>query len=369
MDKDAPPITCAVMPRLLPLLAVLSMLLGACGAGGTDTTACPTTTETVELPEPVELSYSFEPGTIFRYEVSFEQHLTMTASGDGSALGEEEMPGNADLGISGVTTFTHSVEEGAEPGTYDINILGEFSDLAVSGTVDGEPVDSGEIPDLAEIEPVETTITVDEQGNVISGGEGDLGLGGALGGEPSGLGGLAAPGMDLGSLIGPSLADREVTVGDTWSDTIENPMPFGDDSIVTNVENEVTGTDTVDGADVFVIETASSTSLIEFDLADMMIAFFEGFMPEEATPEERAELEAMTQELRFLMTVEPSSYLTTTWFDPLAGYARRAESSGESRMAFDVNFPDETTAEMTAFSMEMVIDQTVEYRLLDTDSA
>lgn len=328
-----------------------------------------TVPSTEATPEAVLLSYRFEPGTTLRYEVTFDQHLTMSATGDGSALGEEEIPGNADLDISGTTTFTNTVAEGAEPGTYDITIVGDFSNLQVTGTVDGEPVDSGEIPDLAEIEPVENTITVDEKGNVISGGGDDLGLGGALGGDPTAPGGLGAPGMDLGSFVGPSLAEREVTIGDTWSETVENPMPFGDESVSTTLESQVTGRETLDGVEVFVIETDSSTSLIEFNLAEMMIGFFAAFMPEEATAEEKAELEAMMEDLRFLMIVEPSSYHSTTWFDPVAGYARRSESAGTTRMSFDINFPDETTGEMVAFTMEMIMDQKVGYRLLGVESA
>lgn len=354
------------MRPTLPSVIALALVAAACGQSSADSTTVPTTEP---APEAVQLSYSFEPGTTFEYEVSFDQQLNMSTTGDSAALGEEEMPGQADLGISGVTTFTHTVEEGAEPGTFDITILGDFTDLTVTGTVDGEPVDSGEIPELADIEPVETTITVDEQGNVLSTGEEDLGLGGVLGGDPSALGALGSPNMDFGTLIGPPLADREVTVGDTWSETLEEPMPFGEDSITTTVENEVTGTDTIDGADVFVIETISTTSLIEFDLAEMMIGFFAAFMPEEATPEERAEVEAMMANLRFLMTIQPSDYTTTSWFDPAAGYARRAETAGSSQITFDVNFPDEATGEMIAFAMDMAIDQTVSYHLVDASSA
>jgi hypothetical protein len=358
------------MRRTRPIVIGLALVVAACGQTSADSTTVATTVPTTEpAPEAVQLSYGFEPGTTLQYEVSFDQQLTMSTSGDSAALGEEEMPGQADLGISGVTTFTHNVEEGAEPGTFDIAIRGDFTDLTVTGTVDGEPVDSGEIPELADIEPVETTITVDEKGNVISTGEEDLGLGGALGGDPSALGALGSPGMDFGTLIGPPLADREVTVGDTWSETVEEPMPFGEDSFTTTVDNEVTGTDTVDGADVFVIETISKTSLIEFDLAEMMIGFFAAFMPEEATPEERAELEAMMAEVRFMMTIQPSDYATTSWFDPAAGYARRAETAGASQITFDVNFPDETTGGLVAFAMDMAIDQTVSYRLVEAAGA
>lgn len=352
------------MPGLRNALVALALVLAACGQGAADTTIAPTTTQ---APEPVLLSYQFEPGTTSSYEVAFEQHITMSASGDPAAMGGEEMPGTADLEVSGVTTFAHTVEEGTEPGTFDITVVGDFTDLTVTGTVDGEPVDSEEIPELAQIEPVRTTITVDEKGKILSASDGLLGEE-ALG-ELGALSGMDSPGMDLGSLVGPSLAEREVTVGDSWSDTIETPMPFGDEPITTTAESTVTGLDTLNGVEVFVIETTSSTSAIELDLGQMMIGFFQGFMSEETTPEEQAELEAMLEGLRFLMTVEPSSYLTTTWFDQEAGRALEADSSGTTQMTFDINFPDMSTGEMLAFTMDMTIDQSVEFRFLDSASA
>jgi hypothetical protein len=355
------------MSRVLsPLLVVLVLVVAACGEESADTTLPPGTEVT---PQPVLLSYEFEPGTELRYEVRFDQHITISASGEPTALGGEDIPGDADLDVSGVTTFTHTVEAGAEPGTYEITIVGDFTDLELSGVLDGEPVESGEFLDFAQIEPVETTVTVDEQGNVLSSTDDEFGLGGELGGELTGLASMASPGMDLGSLVGPSLSEREVTVGDTWSETIENPVPFGGAVITTSVENEVTGTDTMDGVEVFVIETNSSTSMIEFDLGEMMVGFFEAFMSAEATAEERAELEAMLEGLRFLIVVDPSSYRTTTWFDHTAGHSLRSESVGTTQMTYDINFPDEASGEMMAFTMDMTMDQKVAHRLLDAGSA
>lgn len=359
------------MRGTLSLISALAILIAACGEQTADTTVAPTSTEaptTTEFPAAVLLSYNFEPGTTSRYEVEFVQNIVMSASGDPSVMGGEEVPGTADLEVSGLTTFTQTVEAGAEPGTFDITVVGDFSDLTVTGTADGEPVDPEEIPDLAEIDPVRTTFTVDEQGNILSSTDGSVG-GDPLAGDFGALGGMGTPGMEFGSLVGPSLAEREVTVGDSWSETIEEPMPFGGEGITTSVENRVTGTETVEGVEVFVIETTSTTTAIEFDLGQMMIGFFESFMPEEATDEERAELEAMMEDLRFLMTVEPSTYLTTTWFDPDAGQALRSESSGATQMTFDVNFPDEATGEMVAFAMDMTLDQQVFYRFLGIGSA
>lgn len=353
------------MRGTLRLLVILAVLVAACGREAVTTTSPPTTEA---APEAVLLSYKFEPGTTIRYEVQFDQHILTSASGDPSALGGEEVPGDADLEVSGVTTFTHTVDAGTQPGTFDVTVFGDFTDLTVTGTVDGEPVPAGMTPDFADIEPIRTTVTVDEKGNVLSATDGSVG-GGSLGGDLGalgGMGGMATPGLDLGSLVGPSLAEREVTVGDSWSETIENPMPFGGEPITTSVESRITGQEELDGVEVFVIDTTSSTSAIDFDLGQMMIGFFEGFMPAEATAEERAELEAMMEELRFLMKMEPSSFLTTTWFDPEGGHARRSESSGSTVMSFDINFPDETTGELAAFTMEMTLDQNIRYRFLDS---
>lgn len=365
--------------RTFTLLAVLALVAAACngsGAGdGTTTTSSvaeTTTTTTVPAPEAVRLAYALEPGTSHDYEVEIDQTIDMSSSGDTSALGEtegEDIPAEMSIQVTGASVFTHTVAEGPEAGTFEITITGDFSDLEFSGTIDGEPVDPSEVPDMAEMDPVDHSIVVDEKGNVIP--DDSAGLGEGLFG---GLGGLDmmdqfGAGGGAGRFIGPPLPDGEVTVGDTWSDTVETPTMPGEDPVVTEIASEVVGIDTIDDIEVLVIETTDSTSEIEFDLAELLIGFMTAFVPDDMSEEEQAELDALVEDLRFAFTVDPQVMESTTWFDSDAGLALQSELSGDTHLVMDMNIPDESTGEMVEFAMDMNIGQHVTYRLIGSDSA
>lgn len=349
--------------RHISIVTVLALGVAACGADA----AVQSTTTAVEstTPDALRLSYSLEPGTTFEYEVGIDQQIEMSATGDASAMGDEEIPGDASINLTGTTAFTHSVAEGPQPGTYEITISGDFTDLQITGTIDGEPIGQTDIPDFAELEPIEVTIVVDEQGNVIVD---DEPFGDPLGGL-GGFGDFAAPGMDPGQFVGPPFPDRPVTVGDSWSESIESPVFMDGDPIVTQIESEVTATDTIDGHEVLVIETTSTTSMIEFDLAEFLVGFFQAFIPEGATDVETAEIDAIAEGLRFLFIIDETVSDMTTWFDAEAGYARQAEFSMSTSIVMDINMPDDETGELVGFGMEMRIAQDVTYRLIDAAKA
>ena len=364
--------------RILSALAVLALVLAACTGGGdaaeTTTTAPDASTTTAEsAPEAMLLSYSLQPGSTHSYEVTLDQQIDLTSEGEGAAAGDEELPGSMSITLDGTTIFTHTVAEGPEPGTYEVTIRGEFTDLAVEGTVDGEPVQPGEVPDVAEMEPIDITIIVDEQGNLISepAQTGDL-FGGDLGGL-GGLGGLEnlAPGTELGRLVGPPLPEEPVTVGDSWSETREIPMPMGleGNPVTTEINSEVIATDILDGEDVLVIETEMITSPIEFDLAEFLIGFFSAFLGEDASEEDQAELDALIEDLRFLFVIDESIGNMTTWFDTEAGLARQSELDSETHLIMDLNMPDQATGEMMGLVLDMNVDQVVSYRLVDSAGA
>jgi len=335
--------------RPIPRLLILALVAAACGGGEADT------------PEAAELRYTLEPGAGLEYEVTLDQHIDVTAVGDPSLLGEE-VPVDMSVDVSGVTTLTHTVAEGSAPGTYEVTIRGDFSDLSFDGTVDGEPIDPDELPDLAVIEPVDATIVVDEHGNVVSSGD-------ELFSDPfatglSNLSDLAGAALDPGRFVGPPLPDHEVAVGDVWSKTIDIPTFMDDDEITTEVVSEATGTDTVDGADVLVIETASTTSKIEMDMTELILGMFKSFSESEASEEELAELEAIEEDLRFAFTLDESTANMTTWLDPTAGRARKAERRGSGHVVVDINVPDEAAGGMIEFRVEMSVDQLIKFRLL-----
>jgi hypothetical protein len=351
--------------RHIGLVALFALMAAACGQP--DTVPTPSTTPEPEV-EAVLLSYTLEPGTTFEYEVDIDQDIELTTSGDTSQLGEEDMPGEAQINLTGTTTFTHSVADGPEPGTYAVTITGEFSDLAFSGTVDGESVEQSDIPEMAQMEPVEMTVIVDEQGNIIP--ESNPGLGEDFLGQFGGLDMLGQMGsVNPGQFVGPPLTEDEVTVGDTWSETIETPTMPDADPVTTLIESEVVGAETLEGNEVFVIQTTTTTSPIEFDLAELLIGFMTAFVPEETTPEEQAELDAIIEQLKFAFSVDESVGELTTWFDHDEGVARQADLANTTHMVMDVAIPDEATGEMVAFGVDMTIGQSISYRLVGTEPA
>lgn len=349
-------------------IAALALVLAACnpsdGAEGSTTSSTVEATTTSAPAETVLLSYSLESGTSFTYEVDIDQNIEMAASGDTTALGEEEIPGDLSLDVSGTTALTYDIEDGPEEGTFAITITGDLSGLDISGTMDGEQVSADDVPDFAGVEPVDVTIVVDEQGNIIPD---DTGLGEGFLGDLGGLdmlSQLGGAGLGGGQFVGPPLSDDEVAVGDTWSETVETPALPGDDPITMQVDSEVVRADTVDGREVFVIETTTSTSGIEFDLADVLIGFMTALVPEDASDEELAEIDALVEQLRFAFSVDPQTAQMTTWFDFEDGLARQTDYSNATHLVMDINVPDEATGELVEFAMDMTITQDVTYRLM-----
>lgn len=356
------------MKRSLSLATVLALVLAACGGTSADPSISPES-ETPAV-EAVLLSYSLAAGDEFQYEVGLDQHIEMSASGDPSLMGGEDLPGEASVDVAGTATFAHVISDGPEPGTYEVHITGEFTDVSVTGTIDGESIDSTETPEFAAIEPIDVTVIVDEQGNIVhEGGDIEDPLGGILG-DLGALGGGAgpAPGHDPGQFIGPPLSDDEVTVGDTWTDEIETPG-LGEDPIVTSITSTVSGVEELDGTDVLVIDSNAVTSLIEFDLAEFFAGMFGAMAPEGASTEETAEFEAMMGQLQFLISVDGTTADSRTWFDAEAGVAKQSETTSATSISMDMNIPDEVTGEMAGLVMDMTLDQDVTYRLISGPTA
>lgn len=362
--------------RLFSLIAVLGLVVAACGettesttttavsAAESTTTAVESTTTTAPEVQTRPLSYALEPGTSLQYEVDLDQAIDMVTTGDPSALGDEDedFPAEMSIRMRGTSVFTYTIEEGPEPGTFEITITGEFSEIELSGTIDGEPADQADAPEMTEILPVHETFIVDEQGNIIH--DDSAAFGDDL------FGGLAmfdqfGEGPEMGHFIGPAFPDHDLNVGDSWSDTTEIDAMGDDGPIVTHTENHVVGTDSVDGTEVLVIETTSTTSEIAFDLAELIIGFMMAFMDEDGDPDELAEMEEMIEHLRLAFTMDETVSDMTTWFDPESGTSRRAELSTGLRMTIDANVPDDITGEMIAFEMDMSLDQVLTYRLID----
>ncbi len=354
--------------RTLTSFTALVLVVAACGTGESADTTTPAPV-TAPAPEAVLLSYSLKDGQTFTYEVTLDQQIEMTVEGDPTALGEEDMPGDVSITVNGTSTITQEIADGPEPGTFAVTVTGDFSDLEFAGTIDGEQIEKGETPDFAEMGPIDVTIIVDEQGHIIPEENPDLGedLFGGLG--QMDMLEQFAPGAGIGQFIGPPFSDQEVTVGDTWSDTVEIPTMPGSDPVTSQIDSEVVGTDTVEGHDVFVIETTTATSAIDFDLAEILIGFLTAFVPDDATDEERAEIDQIASELRFAFAVDPQTANLTTWFDAAEGVTRQAEYDGVTHMTMDMKVPNDESGEMVEMKMDMSIDQTVGYRLVSLETA
>jgi hypothetical protein len=280
----------------------------------------------------------------------------------------EEVPGAASVDITGTATFTHSVSAGPEPGTYEVHITGEFGELEVTGEVDGESVDATDIPGFAAQEPVDVTLVVDEQGNIVPGPSGEGPMGDLFGGLDGLGGGTHAPGMDPGQFIGPPLSEEEVTVGDTWTDEIETPG-LGEEPIVTSITSTVSGVGDLDGAEVLVIDSKATTSLIEFDLAELFAGMLGAMGPEGTPGQDDAEIEQMLEQLRMLITVDGTTSDSRTWFDAAEGVARQSQTNASTSISMDMNVPDDQTGEMAGFVMDMTLDQDITYRLISGPEA
>lgn len=360
--------------RFVSVVGVMALLLAACGAGseGTTTTAGQPSTTTLPAPQAMPIAYKFVPGSTHTFELEMNQSFEMTSSGDATAMEAEDLPGEMTMRITGPTKVTYAVAEGPEPGTYELTVSSDLSGLQFDVTVDGEKASAEDIPEFAGLDPIETTIVVDEHGNPV-GGDDDMPddlFGGMFGGLGD-LGDMGAPStaLDPGQFFGPILTDSEVEVGDTWTDTTEIPL-FGDDVATTTITSTLDRFEELGGADVMVIETVVANSEIRFDMAQFLLAMFEGFMdPETASEEDLAMIEQFRNDLRFLFTVDAAETNMTTWFNPERGMAVQSRVTGENRMAMDVNVPDDTTGEMMAFAFEMSISQDMTYRLVDSAGA
>jgi hypothetical protein len=262
------------------------------------------------------------------------------------------------------------VSAGPEPGTYEVHITGEFADVAATGEVDGESVDTSDIPDFAVPKPVDVTVVVDEQGNIVpQGPEGESPLGDLFGGLGGGLGGAApTPGLEPGQFIGPPLPDEEVAVGDTWTEEIEKPGP-GEEPIVTSITSTVSGVEDLEGTEVLVIDSNATTSLIEFDLAELFAGMLGAMAPEGTPDEQTAEFEEMIEQIRMQITVDETTADSRTWFDAAEGVAKQSETNAATSISMDMNVPDETTGEMAGFVMDMTLDQDITYRLISGPNA
>lgn len=352
--------------RLAVMFVATALLSVACGPGQdatppSSTTPVPsTTTQAV----PVVFTYSYEPGDHHDYAFALDQNLQMTveAEGDASLLGENP-PQDINVATSIAGNISYDIGEGPEPGTRAISIAGVFDELAITGTVDGEPVDEsmveeGTVPDLVEVPDL--TIVIDEHGNLVSVDGEEVPEDLALFGDPfSSLGDFTSGG--LGGHFGPAFPDRPLAVGDSWSSTQSNEIDGLVPTVSVTSSYEVVGTETRGGHKVTVIEFTTETSEVEIDLGEMFQQLFDAFGELGSELGETTDTTAAVPEITFLITVAPSSASGTIWFDQDAGtvtqYAQDTATSismlmdlsdadGVARMGVTMDLGMQLTAEL-----------------------
>ena len=382
--------------RTAVALAAYALVLAACQGGETTettiaeststTTTTATVTETtttttvddrsagapsvptgsVEAPVAGLLSYRFQPDSTLSYALDLDQSIRMRADGDAEALGEDELPIDADMAVSAATVMTYEVYPGPSEDTYELVITADFEDLDVSGTVNGEAIDElgeGDIAsEIASVEPIETSVIIDAAGNIISGAGGELDF---FGDSFGALGGLATD--QLGRPIGPTFpTDRELTVGDTWTETTSEEGPNGE-TISATTTHTVIDAQSIGSATTLVIESVTESDAVDIDFSDFFRALFEGFagLGGEESGQLPPEMEEMMDQLEFRISIAPSTATATTWFDPESGIVRRSEVQSTVALQMVFRAPDETTGELVGFEMEMEMDQSATIALVE----
>lgn len=300
----------------------------------------------------------------FIYQVDIEQDISLAVEGDMSTLGEEDFPGDAEVNLTGSATFTQTVADGPRPGTFEVTITGEFTELAATGTVAGENID--EVPAFADLGPIDSTFVVDEQGHIIGS---DTGSGDPFGQlmDPGALDPSTMPGLDPGRFLGPELPDDGVGVGDTWETQSELPG-FGQDPVVVRSMSTVIRADEIEGAEVVVIDTNISSTRLEIDLGDLMLGMF-GALVEGMDEEDAAQYDELLENLRFLMFIDGAMSDATTWVAPGDGVVWRSESVSSASMGIDLNIPDQDTGEVIEGTVDMSLRQNLTYQLVEGPSA
>ena len=337
------------------IVVVLALLVAGCSPAAdpqpADSSVQPGGTDGARLT--YELEYGFEAGASYVYELEVEQHVLLETVGSATAVLDEEVPASADVTILAKGRFVYAVEVGAEPDTFEVTITGEFDDVSVEGTADGNPVDSIEdVSQLGSFAPVSRTVVVDRRGRLV--GEAPES------GDLYGIGGTALAGLtgDLAQLPGPIFADSEVGIGEEWTASFEDAS-LGDDPVPTEVTAEVTGNDTLNGREVVMITSYSKTGEVETDLAEFFASFFAAFSDSDDGDS------AAVDKIVFTIVTEPVTAESETTFEPERGLVLFATTSGPMTVSMDVALPDPDSNGLEEFTMSLKTDQRLSYRLTE----
>ncbi|HVR31575.1 MAG TPA: hypothetical protein VMS74_02595 [Acidimicrobiia bacterium] len=351
-----------MIPRLLSILLALSVL-AACSptdddSGRVDDSITTSTDAPVEPLEPVELMYRYLPGETLTYDLSVNQDIAFNADGDADGFGDASLPIDADLVTESEGQTTYTVAESAPADATTLGIVARFPTTRVAGTVNGETVDNleegGVEADLARIDAVDVSVTVNSAGRVTDDGSEAAGV---LGASLAALTGLT---NDLfATPVGPVLArDRAVTVGDEW----ETMSTLAGQSGPVDVTSASQVVDVIDG--LFIIETTTVTDAYTVDFSrefrELSRVFAEEEEGGELTPEVLDEIDS----IEFVITVEEATTVEVAEFDPDRGVVRSATVTTGMRLAMVFRSPNEN-GQIVGFDISLDIAQTAIFDLVD----
>jgi hypothetical protein len=286
------------------------------------------------------------------------QDIAFDADGDAQGFGDAALPIDADLVTESTGRAAYSVTAAQSPDTFALGIVASFPDTRVAGNVTGDTIDNleegGVEADLARIDPVDVTLTVNRFGRVLVG---DVTHSGELGANLAALTGLTS---DLFTLpVGPVFpTDRAMTIGDTWEIMTNRSGPSG--PVAVRATSAIV--DFVDGT--YVIETTTVTDAYDVDFSDRFRELFLGFAELEEGAEIPPEVLESLEAIRFSISMEQATTTERAEFHAETGVVRSSTRAAGLRLTMTFRSPGDT-GEVTGFDISLDIDQTAVFNLVE----
>src|SRR5680860_672836 len=113
--------------RLLAVVLVVAVGVAACDdSGTTDSTGTDGSATSTSVPESTAgtpppgrlLSYGFEVGDVYNYDVALEQHIVLESEGAAEAIGDQGVPASADVIVTATGRFVYEVSAGPDTASY-----------------------------------------------------------------------------------------------------------------------------------------------------------------------------------------------------------------------------------------------------------
>ncbi len=309
--------------KVVLLLVALMLVLAGCGAD-----PGPAAVGGIAGPRP--LAYSLTGDVALDYHVQMDMRMT-TKFGESFRALDPSMPASMDTSMAMEFDSSYHVVAGAEPGTYEVTVgfsnmeLGQGRVEMGSESFDFSDLPQGELDSVLKSQVAEVSYVIDEQGEVLS-----MEVGGVAIDVSGMLGGTASTGTATGQMFGPELPEGDVAVGDTWTTTSEQQLP-GMDPIVTEQTHTITGQESRNGYDTWVIRTESTTNGYTINWDDLVaMAEALGGMGEIGIDD------SMPPAFEMSMRSAPTGTTTVTWFEPDLGLTIAQDMSANVALTIEM---------------------------------